>query len=218
MRKISVLGVLVVLLSLSAFAQSSPSPASTSAGFPAVEVFGGFSYLRLDTAPASRLNTAFGLAPGTLSVKQNYPGWNGALQFNVTHWLGVEADASGHYGTPVSASSSSGFPSASFHNFLFGPVVTFRHNRARPFVHALFGFDHLSTNASAALGLAAISDDAFAAAIGGGLDLRVSRRISLRVVQADYLYTGHDTTPFGGVGHQNNIRVSGGVVLNFLNR
>src|SRR4051794_25607773 len=112
MRKIYLLGVLALLLPLAGLAQNSPAPAISSGGFPAVEVFGGFSYLRLDTTSSSALNASLGLAPGTLSVKQYYPGWNGAFQININRWLGVAADASGHYGTPVSSSSGSGFPSA----------------------------------------------------------------------------------------------------------
>jgi outer membrane immunogenic protein len=218
MRKICMLGILALLLPLAGLSQNPSGAANTSASFPAVEVFGGFSYLRLDTTSASTLNAALGLPPGTLSVKKNYPGWNGALQFNINRWLGLVADASGHYGTPVSSSSISGLPSASFHNFLFGPVLTMRRNRAQPFVHALFGVEHLAVDASSVQGTAALSDNAFSSALGGGLDIRVSRRLGVRLVQADYLYTKHDTTSFGGVGHQNNIRISTGIMFLFGRR
>ena len=52
-------------------------------------------------------------------------------------------------------------------------------------------------------------DDAtsFAMALGGGLDVRVSKRIDLRIIQADYAPT------FFGSGRQNNIRLSVGIVL-----
>jgi hypothetical protein len=54
-----------------------------------------------------------------------------------------------------------------------------------------------------------------AMALGGGLDLRTSRHLYLRLGQADYLKTQHNTTSFGGVGHQNNICFSAGLVFTF---
>lgn len=218
MQKLCVIGVLALLLSATGLSQTSPAAHVSSTGVPAVEIFGGFSYLRLDTASESTFNAAFGLAPGTLGIRKNYPGWNGALQVNFNRWFGVAADVSGYYGTPVSASSVSGLPSASFHNFLAGPVLTMRKRRSQPFVHTLLGFNHLAVDASATAGTASLSDNAFAAAIGGGWDVRVGRRMGLRLVQADYLYTRHDTMPFGGTGHQNNFRISTGVVFTFVGR
>jgi hypothetical protein len=218
MRKICVTGALALLLSVIGLSQTSPAAHVSNTGVPAVEIFGGFSYLRLDTASASSLNAAFGLPPGTLSIKQNYPGWNGALQVNFNRWFGVAADVSGYYGTPVSASSVSGLPKASFHNFLAGPVLTMRRSRSQPFVHALFGLNHFAVDASSTAGTAALSDNGFASAIGGGWDVRVGSKMGLRLVQADYLYTAHDTSGFGGAGHQNNFRISAGVVFMFGSR
>ena len=51
---------------------------------------------------------------------------------------------------------------------------------------------------------------AFAAKVGGGLDLKVSRRFALRLVEADYLATTFDN---GANNHQNNLRLSAGLVL-----
>jgi hypothetical protein len=52
-------------------------------------------------------------------------------------------------------------------------------------------------------------DDAtsFAMALGGGLDLRVSKRIDVRLVQFDY------TPTFFGPGRQDNFRISAGIVF-----
>ena len=46
----------------------------------------------------------------------------------------------------------------------------------------------------------------------GGLDLRVNPRFSIRLVEADYLLTTFDN---GSNNHQNNLRVSAGVVIHF---
>lgn len=53
---------------------------------------------------------------------------------------------------------------------------------------------------------------AFAANLGGGLDLRASRRSSVRLVKADYLAATFDN---GINGHQNNLRIGAGVVMRF---
>lgn len=217
MRNLCMVGALALFLSLSACATDGPTVPGTGVSVPTVEIFAGASFLRLDTNPAS-LAAAANQPVGTFTVKQDYLGWNGAVQLNATRWLGIVADASGHYGTPFSAAASSGltgFPKARLHNFLFGPSFNFRGERARPFVHALFGLNHVGVDASTALGIPGFTDNAFAMALGGGLDVRVSNHLAIRLGQADFLYTRHDTTGFGGTGHQNNFRYSGGLVFLF---
>lgn len=87
------------------------------------------------------------------------------------------------------------------------------HSSFQPFGQALVGVAHSSgslvqapnpgtTNAGAA----------FAGNFGGGLDLRVNPRFSIRLVEADYLLTTFDN---GSNNHQNNLRIIAGVVLHF---
>jgi hypothetical protein len=85
-----------------------------------VELFGGYSYLRLDSAGGVNLN-----------------GWNAALNLKAKAWLGLAADFSGHYGSPFG-------PSTSQHTFLVGPQLSFP-ARVSPFVHALVGGVRTST-------------------------------------------------------------------------
>jgi hypothetical protein len=51
-------------------------------------------------------------------------------------------------------------------------------------------------------------------AIGGGLDVNLSKRLALRVIQADYLYKqlGFDRI---GFDVHNNLRASVGIVFRF---
>jgi peptidoglycan-associated lipoprotein len=51
---------------------------------------------------------------------------------------------------------------------------------------------------------------AFAGTAGGGLDLRVGDRVSVRLAQADYLLTTFDN---GSNNHQNNFRLTAGIVI-----
>jgi peptidoglycan-associated lipoprotein len=97
---------------------------------------------------------------------------------------------------------------------LFGARVPYpvKHTRYTPFAQALIGVGHdygviAQVNASGPS-----SYNAFAAALGGGLDIQLSRRISLRAAEVDYLVT---TFPNRAGNHQNNTRVSSGVAVRF---
>jgi outer membrane immunogenic protein len=72
-----------------------------------------------------------------------------------------------------------------------------------PFVQALFGGERFSAGVS---GVGSGSTNAFAAAVGGGADVTLTRHVSLRALQIDYLYTH-----FGGAS-QNNFRLQSGIV------
>jgi hypothetical protein len=53
---------------------------------------------------------------------------------------------------------------------------------------------------------------AFASNLGGGFDLNLNRRFSIRIIEADYLVTTFNN---GANNHQNNTRISAGVVIHF---
>jgi len=147
-----------------------------------VEVFGGYQYTRI--------------SPGSGISGENFNGWNAAVTGNINHWLGVTGDVSGAY-------KDIGGVSVKQHTFLFGPTIA-SHSSGKftPFAHALFGVAHASDNAGGT------SDNAFAMALGGGVDVGV-RNFAIRVAQFDYLMTR-----FGGTS-QNDYRLSSGVVFRF---
>jgi opacity protein-like surface antigen len=218
---------LIVLTCSFAFAQEAT---------PKLQVFGGYSLMHVDTGGLTgpTMDSALRAPSGTFGVASNFNGWNAEAQYNLRRWLGIVADVSGHYGTPITASSGvSGLPNTNEYSFLAGPVFSFNtRTRMTPFVHALFGWDRLSVNASTLSGLpspaasvaTAYSD--FAMALGGGVDYKLSRHLAVRVGQFDYLYTGHDLNSFYGSAfglglfqslatHENNLRFSTGIVLRF---
>jgi len=215
-----------LLVSASALAQDNPK----------VQVFGGYSLLHADSGgiSGSDVDAGFGAPSGTFSTKNNFSGWNGELQYNVSPWLGAVADVSGHYGTPVSAIAGTGLPAAPMaqsYFFLFGPVVQHSTGSLRPFVHALFGVNRLSSDAGAATNFygfapVTVTDTAFAMALGGGVDWKVSKAFAVRLGQADYIYTKHDPLSYSNslygadfpaitATHQNNLRFSAGLVFSF---
>ena len=77
------------------------------------------------------------------------------------------------------------------------------HGRVYPSVQALFGSERFSAGIN---GVGSGSTNAFATALGGGADVTVTRHVSLRVLQFDYLYTH-----FSGAS-QNNFRLQSGIV------
>jgi peptidoglycan-associated lipoprotein len=86
----------------------------------------------------------------------------------------------------------------------------------QPYGQALVGLAHSSgTLVQAPNPGASNAGAAFAANLGGGLDLRVNPRFSVRLVEADYLVTTFDN---GANNHQNNLRISAGVVVRFGKR
>jgi hypothetical protein len=51
-----------------------------------------------------------------------------------------------------------------------------------------------------------------AANLGGGIDLRLSRRFSYRLAEADYMLTTFNN---GANNHQNNLKIGTGAVVHF---
>lgn len=197
---------------------------------PKVEIFGGYSYVRVGTADISAsLNEVPLSATASPRVAiaqltetftfthQNLNGWTGSVAYNVKPWFGVVADFTGVYGTPAIPSdivpTTAVNLSMHAYSFLFGPRFSFRRSeRWTPFVHTLFGRAHVGL----VVGLPEITslsievpESGFAMAIGGGLDAKVRKHFAIRLVQADYLMTHL----LGST--QNNARIATGVVLRY---
>jgi opacity protein-like surface antigen len=98
---------------------------------------------------------------------------------------------------------------------LFGPRFNWRHSRFNPYVQALFGGQRFSNGFDPAatdprLGT---SQNNFAAAFGGGLNITVSNHFAVRPFQVEYLTTQFSPGPANLNYTQNNLRYSAGVVL-----
>jgi opacity protein-like surface antigen len=81
-------------------------------------------------------------------------------------------------------------------------------SRIAPYAQALFGMGYLD----AQRGTVKASEKAFAMGLGGGVDFRVTRKISIRPVQADYLRTQFARAD-GTSATQGNLRLSAGIVF-----
>jgi opacity protein-like surface antigen len=153
---------------------------------PKVELFEGYSYFHRDSEGSS---SAY-----------NLNGWRESVAFNAHKNIGLVADVSGSYGSVANVDYK-------VHSFLFGPQFSLRSEKATPFVHALFGL----TNSKASGTSVDTSENSFAMALGGGIDVNAGKRLAIRIVQADYFMTKmNDRT-------QNNFAISTGIVFRFGN-
>src|SRR4029078_1027347 len=80
--------------------------------------------------------------------------------------------------------------------YLFGPRFSAgRHKTVDPYLHTLFGGVHLTTSLPVGVtgqpptSRIGASQDAFAMALGGGLDIKLGKHFLLRPIQLDYLMT-----------------------------
>ena len=156
------------------------SLAALAEAAPRAEVFGGYQYTRVG---------------GVINAN----GWNASLTGSVNRWFGVTADFSGAY-------KSAGTVKANALTYTFGPTFSMRGERVSPFVHALFGGFHVSAGFVGAN----VSSSGFAAALGGGVDVKATSRITVRAVQVDWILWRTQ-----GLTEEKNARISTGLVFRF---
>lgn len=123
--------------------------------------------------------------------------------------------AVGDFSLAHSGNISSGNYTLTLTTFTFGAryFVPAGHSRLQPFGQVLAGLAHASGSlVQAPNSGASNAGAAFAAHLGGGLDFRASSHMAFRLAEADYLVTTFDNN---SNNHQNNLRLSGGLVMLF---
>jgi len=166
---------------------------------PKVELFVGYSYIRFNVK--------------TLIDKENFDlhGGTASVAGNVNRWLGLVADFGGYEVTDLPHGTS-----AKAYTYLFGPKFSHRGARWTPFAQFLFGAARLTSDVSTPVpgffSASTFHENAFATALGGGLDLKLTKHVAWRVVQGEYLLTKFND---GNNNEQNNIRAATGLVFRF---
>jgi hypothetical protein len=170
-----------------------------------IEVYGEYSFVR---APVTFTQTGgacviTGCVPTTTKQTLNFNGWEVGGAYKIFGPLALAADFSG---------TSASFQRANTHlqTYLVGPQLRFP-GPISPFAHFLVGVGHesIGTGVSGGSTTTGPTQNAFASAIGGGLDLKVLPFISVRAIQFDYLLTHFNSQT------QNQPRISAGIVLRF---
>src|SRR5262249_23705169 len=130
------------------------------------------------------------------------------IAYNANNWLSGVADFGGYHSGNILGTGVDGTLST----YLFGPRISYRRNsRFTPFGQVLFGVAHIGGSHRLAF---STSNNSFAMALGGGVDVQVAHHFSVRPVQVDYLLTRFNEFGNGGQ-NQNSLRVSTGVVFHF---
>ncbi len=155
---------------------------------PRIEVFGGYSFARMD---------------GGAGSSTNLNGAMGSFGWNFKSWLQVVGDSSYNFVT------INGIKTVLYGNH-FGPRYFYRrHNRfgVTPFVEGLIGGSRADVTVTGTGGYTT-SNNCMSYKVGGGLDLHPSRHWEIRLFDFDYYRTS-----FGTNVHQNNYSASAGIVL-----
>lgn len=204
MRCVRILTGAVALLTWTAAAQD----------YPKVEGYVGYSYVHFysqNVVPSFNLN-----------------GGDAQFAYNANRWFSAVLDAG--------AVTNSGFGGLSIDNtqlfFMGGPRFSMRRKRFRPYVQAVFGGVYytastqvggFATDVAPFLPLPGdnqvtarlqTSQTKFAMAVGGGLDIMLTRHLWFRPGSVDYYYTRIGDLRSPGDNSQNNIRYTAG--LNFM--
>lgn len=191
-----------------------PPSGGASGQFPRLELFLGYSHLR-GVPTLSRGNRMEWLNGGSTS-----------LAFNLNRYLGIVGDFGGYKASELDLTGAGANParlanaSGTAFTYMAGPRLSYRrYERFTPFAQALFGGVHASevtlSGCTGPLCTPLPTENAFALAAGGGLDLKVHNHIAVRLVQAEYFMTRFADLTTGNRQMQNDIRLSTGVVLGF---
>lgn len=170
--------------------------ASLAQDTPAAEIFGGYSYLRLnDTGPEG-------------DASANLNGWNASVAINANRWAGFVADFGGYYQTNEEFEAK-----LKIHSFLFGPRFTARMDRISPFAQVLFGASRFSANSIETNEEYSAGTD-FTVSFGGGVDIAVNDMLSIRPAQFEYVgLKDNEIDKFS-----NSFRYSAGIVIRLGSR
>ena len=172
----------------------------TTSQSPRFEVFGGYSYLRT--------NAVF------TGERVNLHGASFSGEFCLNHWLGIVGDVGIYHAGNIANQFS-----LTLWSYQAGPRVRLRNDtRFTPYGQFLIGGGHAGGTlytSSLGPGLAPIgTSNSFLYTVGGGVDYRLTDKIGIRILQAEYLRSEFLNGSI--VGHQqNNLRLTAGVVFNF---
>jgi hypothetical protein len=187
-----------------------------------VEVTGEYSFVRFNPSLPAIQN-------------RNFNGGGVDASFFLRPAFGVKADLMFYGSTnftttfPATVTSAGIIPAGTYSangtlkTYLFGPIVKGRIKHFEPFGQILFGVAHVDAYANLSRVIAATpgatlhvqgNQNPFAMAVGGGLDLPLSKKFAIRLADVDYLLT-RLTNPLTSTNNQNNFRYAGGIQFRF---
>jgi hypothetical protein len=172
-----------------------------------VEVSANYSYMRFNPQN-SNIISSFSLNGG-----------GGAFSYFFTDVIGIKAEFEGYGSTTRTLVATGTNVQANLFTYNVGPVIKYRQGKFQPFGEVLFGGAHSNAyvnlcNASGGC-IGSPSNNAFDFIIGGGLDIPVTKSISIRPAEVDFVLTRFGNNFTGGNNNQSNFRYQAGVVFSF---
>ncbi|MDT4897389.1 MAG: hypothetical protein QOH25_2466 [Acidobacteriota bacterium] len=227
MSKATLLLFLIVVCVSPAFAQSSTT---TTDQTPKVEYFVGYSVSGYIDEEKSLVINNQKFSPFFNDQAGGPSGFEASVIGNFNRYVGLKGDFSiyvnnrqlknGTFTSCVGTACTSSLQDYKVNSraayFMGGPEIKGRnHTRFTPYAHALFGLVHSRTEFSTS-GTFNLSDKAsataFTMAFGGGLDIRATKRISIRTMM-DYNPTFLKGSEIDARERQEHVRLSLGILF-----
>ncbi len=167
-------------------------------GAPRFSLALGYDYIRANAPPADCgcFNMNGGFASANLPIRS---------------WLSADVEVTGGHANNIGPLGQD----LTLMTYTAGPRVTLGKHRVAPFAQALFGAAHGGDSYFPKNASYSTSATSFAFTAGGGIDYNLSRRVAIRLVQAQYLHTSF---PNGSTNSQQHVMLSAGVVFKFGGR
>jgi outer membrane protein OmpA-like peptidoglycan-associated protein len=151
--------------------------------------------------------------PGTPFLNFNTHGSTGSFTYNASRWIGLTAEIGGYRFTrdlsPLIGTTQG--VSGTLISYLFGPRLNLRkYDHFVPFAEMLVGGVHGGPEVEGTQ-----SQNNFALAPGGGLDIVLTKNLSWRFAELNYFMTNFSGSGVGATGRQNNFRAGTGIVARF---
>jgi len=172
---------------------------------PKVDVFTGYEWLHT----GGNTPSTFGTPDHPISLQLPDLGWGavGDATYNFNRFLGLSLDYGKSWGPDKLTNESA---------LSLGPRFMWRTDGANLFIHAMISWNRLS-------GPTALpANNGIGTVLGGGIDLPLFKRVSIRAIEADYVWGRHDYSDLVGPAYPDLRRVSldgarlaGGLVWNF---
>jgi len=207
LRKCAILALVlaIVLIMLPSLLQAQTAPKASTMpsddAVPKAEWFIGYQWLN----PGGNVpdqNTP----PNAFKLPSIAPGAGTSVAYNFTKYFALE----GNFGFDYNHT-------ANVEAFTIGPKVTYRGEGVNYFVHTLFGWERLGARTDGDF-----ASEGLGALLGGGMDLKLWKHLSLRLFEADYQWSHQnfakevplEDPKLRSPGY-NGVRLSTGLVFNF---
>ena len=189
----------IVLICGASFAQESHT----------FEVTGDYSYFRFNPNYSGTFDS------------HSLNGGGGDITVALTSMFGIKGDFQGYqsYKECLVGSGGSSCFNANLFTYMGGPVVKFHTSRFEPYAELLVGGAHSNFYAGACNLVACAStnpsNNAFALAFGGGIDIPLSEHVAFKLVNGDFVLTRFGNNFTNGHQNQSNFRFQTGIQFRF---